>query len=97
VNEVKTITHTVECGKDQYWEIEYEYRNNRLMSIAINFHQDGNITYNESFVLSSWRVEGDLGLPLAKLAYYLKTDEYESMFPHLIFKNPIKEVANNEL
>ena len=86
----KTITHTIECTENQYWEITYEYRNEKLMSINISFHQDSKISYNESFIISSWVVEGDMGLVLAKLVYYFKTNQFLDMFPNLIFKDPIR-------
>lgn len=83
----KTISHIIDYASDQYWEIEYTYRNDKLMSIALRFNRKDGLSTN-TLTLASWSVDGHIVHILAQLVYYFKTKEFEKMFPNITFTDP---------
>lgn len=82
----EVITHTIDYAVDQYWEIDYSYRNGKLTDISIFFRRKTG-GFN-SLSLANWNVDGNIKHVLALLVYYFKTKKFENMFPNTRFTHP---------
>ena len=92
VTTTKTITHKFPFHLNIYWEIDYNYRNDKLRSVTIKFKKEDGGIPSESLTIASWCIEdGSISSALGQLVYYFKTKEFESMFPNVKFTDPEEE------